>query len=438
MKYYSTNNKNIKSSFKDSVIQGLAPDKGLFFPERIPQLRKEFLSNLSDYSLQDIGFEIASAFIEDEIPANDLRQIIKETLNFEIPLLEVEKDIYSLELFHGPTCAFKDVGARFMAQCLRYFTKGTKNKITILVATSGDTGSAVANGFYSIDGIDVIILYPASKVSELQEMQLTGMDKNITALKIDGTFDDCQNLVKSAFMDSDLKEKMNLSSANSINIARLLPQSFYYFHAISQLKDVKRPIIFSVPSGNYGNLTAGLLSKKMGLNINRYIASSNINKIVPDYLTTGKFVPKPSVETISNAMDVGNPSNFDRILALYDHNYENITKDIIGYYFTDKETRSTIKKVYNNTKYILDPHGAVAYLGVMEYLQKENAIGVFFETAHPGKFAETVQTEIDSIIVIPERLKKYMKKEKKFTELKTDYSTFKKYLIDTLSINYEL
>ena len=430
MKYYSTNNKNIKSSFKDSVIKGLAPDKGLFFPEKIPQLRKEFLNNLSDYSLQDIGFEVASAFIEDEIPATDLRKIVDETLSFDIPLVEVEKDIYSLELFHGPTCAFKDVGARFMAQCLGYFTKETKDKITILVATSGDTGSAVASGFYGIEGIDVVILYPAGKVSEIQEMQLTGMDKNITALKVDGTFDDCQNLVKSAFMDLELKEKINLSSANSINIARLIPQSFYYFHAISQLNGNNKPVVFSVPSGNYGNITAGLLGKSIGLNIDKFVASSNVNKIVPDYLETGNFFPKPSIETISNAMDVGDPSNFARILALYNHNHENIKKDIYGCHFTDDETRSTIKSISEKTGYILDPHGAVGYLGLKKYLQNNNALGIFLETAHPGKFAETVQNEIKSEVGIPVRLKEYLTKGKKYIEMNTDYETFKEYLLD--------
>lgn len=429
MKYFSTNDKNIKVSFKDAVIQGLAPNKGLFFPENIPQFKDDFINNLSNYSLQNIGFKVASAFIEDEIPAHILRNIVDETLNFDIPLIEIEKDIYALELFHGPTCAFKDIGARFMARCLKYFILETKSKITILVATSGDTGSAVASGFINVEGIDVIILYPAGKVSELQEMQLTGMGKNITALKIHGTFDDCQQLVKTAFMDNDLKNKINLTSANSINIARLIPQSFYYFYAISRLKNKNKPVIISVPSGNYGNLTGGLIAKCMGLKVDKFIASSNINKIIPDYLKSGEFIPKPSKETISNAMDVGNPSNFERILALYDSNFEKIKNNISGYHFNDIETREAIRNVYKNSDYTLDPHGAVGYLGLKKDIKNKNAVGIFLETAHPAKFAEIVQNEISKDIEIPERLKEFSSKEKKYTEMKANYSELKEYLL---------
>ncbi|WP_372645200.1 threonine synthase, partial [Ancylomarina sp.] len=321
MKYFSTNNKNLSVSFKEAVIKGLAPDGGLFYPEHLPLLDKSFIDNLHNLSLAEIGFEVASHFLGDDIPSGKLKEICEDALNFPTPLVSFEPNVYSLELFHGPSCAFKDVGARFMSRCLSYFAQESDEKITILVATSGDTGSAVANGFLGIENIEVIILYPSGKVSQIQEQQLTTLGKNITALEIDGSFDDCQALVKQAFQDKDLNKKMKLSSANSINIARLIPQSFYYFYAYGQLKHQNKDLVVSVPSGNYGNLTAGLMAKQMGLPIKKFIASTNINKVVPDYLDTGKYVSKASIRTISNAMDVGAPSNFDRMMTLYQENH---------------------------------------------------------------------------------------------------------------------
>ncbi|UII28034.1 threonine synthase [Fulvivirga maritima] len=426
MQYYSTNRQVAPVSFKEAVIKGLPDDNGLFMPESIPQLPKSFFEKLSTLKLDEIGLEVATPLAEGDIPKEDLATIISDTLNFDIPAVAVKDNIYALELFHGPTLAFKDVGARFLARCLSYFSKESDQKVTVIVATSGDTGSAVAHGFLGVENVDVVILYPKGKVSYLQEKQLTTLGQNITALEVDGNFDDCQKLVKTAFLDKELNQKMKLTSANSINIARLIPQSFYYFWAKAQLPE--KDLVFSVPSGNYGNLTAGLLAKKMGLDIKGFVASSNINDIVPNYLTSGKYEPMASKATISNAMDVGNPSNFYRLQELYDKNWDDITAEIKGFSFTDEETKKAMKEVFNETGYVMDPHGAVGYLGLKNYLlQDEQATGLFLETAHPAKFKDTVE-EVIGEVDIPERLAKYADKEKKSELMSSDYEEFKNYL----------
>ncbi|MBL6449808.1 threonine synthase [Fulvivirga sp. 29W222] len=426
MQYYSTNHKTSPVSFKEAVIKGLPDDNGLFMPERIPELPKSFFSSLHKLSLAEIGYNVAESFVDEDIPGSALYKLIEDTMNFDIPVQEVEKDTYALELFHGPTLAFKDVGARFLARCLSHFSGGEAKKVTVLVATSGDTGSAVAHGFLGVENVDVVILYPKGKVSKLQEQQLTTLGQNITALEIDGTFDDCQRMVKSAFLDKELNNRMQLTSANSINMARLIPQSFYYFWAKAQLPD--HDLVFSVPSGNYGNLTAGLLAKKMGLDIKGFIASSNINDVVPNYLASGKFSPTASKQTISNAMDVGNPSNFYRMLDLYENDWDKITEEIKGYSFNDDETREAMKAVYGLTGYTLDPHGAVGYLGLKNYLKDHQATGIFLETAHPAKFKDVVDEVIGNVDV-PERLAQYMDKEKKSIEMESEFEELKKFLI---------
>lgn len=420
MKYYSTNKSVPEVSYEEAIVKGLPEDNGLFMPERIEALPQSFIDGLKDSSLQEIGYQVASRFIEDEIPEKDLRQIVNETLAFDIPAVEVEKDIYSLELFHGPTLAFKDVGARFLARCLSYFSSKEARKATILVATSGDTGSAVAHGFLGLENINVVILYPKGKVSDIQEKQLTTLGQNITALEVDGTFDDCQALVKKSFLDKPVKAKYHLTSANSINMARLIPQSFYYFWAYAQVKD-DRPVYISVPSGNYGNLTAGLLAQKMGLPIDRYIASANANDIVPNYLSNGIFDPRASVQTISNAMDVGNPSNFARMLDLFKEDVNAFRDHISGYSYTDEETRICMQEVYKQHGYMLDPHGAVGYLGLKEYMKDKDGIGVFFETAHPAKFGDVVEETINTKIEIPTRLQEYVDKTKVSIEMENSY-----------------
>ena len=423
MNYYSTKGNVATASFSEAVIKGLPEDNGLYMPEHIPQLSKDFFANLHNKTLSEIGFEVARPFVGDCLTAATLKAIVEETLNFPIPLVEVEENIFSLELYHGPTCAFKDVGARFLARCLSNFTK---EKITVLVATSGDTGSAVANGFLAVPNVDVVILYPKGKVSNLQELQLTTLGQNITALEVDGSFDDCQRLVKAAFLDKALNAKMKLTSANSINIARLVPQSFYYFWAMAQLPE-KKDVVFSVPSGNYGNLTAGLLAKAMGLPIKGFVAASNANDIVPKYLHTGLYESKPSLQTISNAMDVGDPSNFGRMIALYQESLALITKDVVGFSFTDEETKTVMKKVFEEKQYVLDPHGAIGYLGIKNYLENNKATGVFLETAHPAKFLDTVN-EVIGEVEIPERLKAYLSKEKKSIEMGSSYEEFEEFL----------
>lgn len=431
MKYYSTNNKEITASLKDAVIKGLAPDKGLYMPERIPQLPKEFFDNIGNMSLQEIGFEVASALFGEDIEAETLRKIVYETLNFDIPLRHVAENRYSLELYHGPTLAFKDVGARFMARLLGYFNAQESDElVNVLVATSGDTGSAVANGFLGVPGVRVFVLYPKGKVSKIQESQFTTLGQNITALEIDGTFDDCQALVKNAFMDSELNSLMKLTSANSINVARFLPQMFYYFYAYAQLAKQGLPldnVVVSVPSGNFGNICSALIGKAMGLPIKRFIAANNANDIFYSYLQTGEYNPKPSVSTIANAMDVGDPSNFARIVDLYNHSHKAIVAEISGCTYSNEQIAETLAYTYRNEGYLLDTHGAVAYRSLLEGLKPEE-IGVFIETAHPAKFKATVEEIIKDEVAIPERLAAFMRGEKKSVNLPKDFDSFKAYL----------
>ncbi len=431
MKYYSTSNSNYKVSFQEAVTKGLSPDGGLFMPEFIPKLEKSFFDNLDNYSIQEIGLEVAKLFIEDEIPTADLKNIIDDAINFDAPLAELDNNISILELFHGPTLAFKDFGARFMARTMSYFLRNQNQEVNILVATSGDTGSAVASGFYGIEGINVYLLYPSGKVSEIQEKQLTTFDKNIIALEIDGTFDDCQTLVKAAFVDDEINAKMKLSSANSINIARLIPQSFYYFNAYKQIKNKLDEIIFSIPSGNLGNITAGLFAKKMGLPISRFIGATNSNSIFTEFMKSGKYEPRPSVQTLSNAMDVGAPSNLARIQSLY-NKHEFILKDIASNTHNDSETIEKIKEINKKYNYIIDPHGAVGLLALEQYVTEEkidNYSAVVFETAHPAKFKDTVENALDITIKIPEALQKSISKEKKSIFLSSDFTTFKDFLM---------
>jgi threonine synthase len=417
MKYYSTSRLVPEVSFQEAIFNGLPEDNGLYMPEYIERLPNNFFDKIDDLTLPEIGYQVAQTFIGEEIDSESLKRIIEETLNFDIPLVKVEEDVYSLELFHGPTLAFKDIGARFLARCLSYFSAQSQKKSTILVATSGDTGSAVAHGFLGLENIKVVILYPKGKVSNIQEKQLTTLGQNISTLEVDGTFDDCQALVKQAFLDKSLKAKYALTSANSINIARLIPQSFYYFWAFKQLKDKNKPMVVSVPSGNYGNITAGLFAKKMGLPIAKFIASTNVNDIIPEYLKTGEFNPKASLQTISNAMDVGNPSNFYRLIELYNKDLAAISKELKGVSFDDEATKEVMLEVYKKTNYELDPHGAVAYLGLKSLLKTETEQGVFFETAHPAKFIEVVEEVLDKKVDIPERLAACMTKEKQATSI---------------------
>ncbi len=428
MKFYSTNHKTAPVSFKDAVIQGLADDKGLFYPERIPLRPISFYKRLPELTLSEIAFEFLKSFVGNELSDFALKSLLEDALDFEIPLVKLGEDEYALELFHGPTMAFKDVGARIMARFLSKFTE--RSKVTILVATSGDTGSAVAQGFYNIEDIDVVVLYPKNQVSNIQEKQFTTLGGNITALEVNGTFDDCQRMVKAAFVDHELKQKLYLSSANSINIARLLPQAVYYFYAYGQLKDLSKPLVVSVPSGNYGNLTAGLIAKRSGLPVNRFIAVSNRNDVVPEYFKTGLFQPRPSVSTISNAMDVGDPSNFARMLEMYGNSLVGMKEDITAYSFTDQETILEMKHIYQKYNYILDPHGAVAHLGLSAYMKKHNVSGVFLETAHPAKFRETVEQALPVKVKISEQLRNSLEKEKLSVEISNSIEDLKQFLLN--------
>ena len=428
MKYYSLNKIAPKVNFQQAVIQGLAPDKGLYFPESISKLPQSFFDSIENLSNEEIAFEVISPFVGNEIPEKELRQIISETLSFDFPLVKVDENIYSLELFHGPTMAFKDVGARFMSRCLAYFNKGKELKNTVLVATSGDTGGAVASGFLGVKGVEVVILYPSGKVSDIQEKQLTTLGQNITALEVDGVFDDCQDMVKKAFLDEDLKFK-NLTSANSINIARWLPQMFYFFFAYKALKKENKPLVISCPSGNFGNICAGILAKKLGLPIEHFVASTNINDTVPEFLKTGKYDPKPSKATISNAMDVGNPSNFIRIQELYGNDLDHFKNDFSSYSFSDAGTEKAISEIYKNSKYIAEPHGAVGYLGLKKELEKHpNAIGIFLETAHPIKFSDAVEAILTVKLPIPEQIESVLDKEKKSLKI-SNYKDLKSFLL---------
>jgi threonine synthase len=443
MQYYSTNKQSSLVSFKEATINGQAPDKGLYFPEKIPAIDPQFTKDIEKYSNEEIAFKVIQPYVNESIPADKLQQIVKETINFPIPLISLDDptvpagrqvatgSVFSLELFHGPTLAFKDVGARFMSRCLGYFVKGNDQKVTVLVATSGDTGGAVANGFYDVDGIDVVILYPSGKVSPVQEKQLTTLGKNIHALEIEGNFDDCQQMVKNAFTDEDLKKKRFLTSANSINVARWLPQQFYYFFAYKQWPDKNNPPVISVPSGNFGNICAGLLAHHSGLPVSHFIAACNANDVIPKFMQTQVFEPQPARPTLSNAMDVGNPGNFIRILEMFRHYFPELKKILSAVSITDEETTDTISKVYKQYNYILDPHGAVGYLALKQYLEnRPGEKGIFLETAHPVKFPEAVEKATGKKIDLPASVKDMIMNKKIAIKMKPDYNYLKSYLLD--------
>ena len=431
MKYYSTNKQASDATLEEAVVRGLAGDKGLYMPREIKPLPASFYEEIENLSFQEIAYRVADAFFGEDVPADVLKQIVYDTLSFDTPVVKVKDNIYSLELFHGPTLAFKDVGGRFMARLLGYFIrKEGKKQVNVLVATSGDTGSAVANGFLGVEGIHVYVLYPKGKVSEIQEKQFTTLGRNITAIEVDGTFDDCQALVKNAFMDEELKAHMQLTSANSINVARFLPQAFYYFYAYAQMKKLGKTdnLVICVPSGNFGNITAGLFGKRMGLPVKRFIAANNRNDIFYQYLKTGVYTPRPSIATIANAMDVGDPSNFARILDLYGGSHEAISSEISGETYTDEQIRETVQKAYEETGYLLDPHGACGYRALAEGL-KPGETGVFLETAHPAKFLQTVESIIGTQVSIPEKLQAFMRGTKQSIPMSKDFTSFKAYLM---------
>ena len=432
MKYYSTNKKAPMATLEKAVVKGLAEDKGLYMPENIKPLPKEFFDNIDNMSFQEIAYTVADAFFGEDVDADSLKKIVYDTLAFDCPVVPVSDNIYTLELFHGPTLAFKDVGARFMARLLQYFLKKENNgsEVNVLVATSGDTGSAVANGFLGVDGIKVYVLYPKGKVSPIQECQFTTLGKNITAIEVDGVFDDCQALVKSAFMDADLNAHMKLTSANSINVARFLPQAFYYFYAYAQMKKQGKAdqMVMCVPSGNFGNICAALFGHRMGLPIKRFVAANNANDIFYNYLQTGKYNPQPSKATLANAMDVGDPSNFARIYDLYKGDHKAITSLISGATYKDEQIRETMRQCHKETGYVLDPHGACGYQALKDLLQP-GEYGVFCETAHPAKFKEKVDDILSTDIEIPARLQAFMKGTKQSVEMAKDFADFKAYLL---------
>ena len=428
MHYYSTSNREVKIGLKEAVIKGLAPDRGLFMPSTVPVLSRKTLEGFRNMELPAIAVTLAQTLFGEDIPESELKKITEEAINFDTPLVRVEEGLYALELFHGPTLAFKDVGARFLARLLGYFTKELDEDIHVLVATSGDTGSAVANGFLGVEGIRVHVLYPSGGVTPLQEKQFTTLGKNITALEVEGSFDDCQRLVKEAFMDEELTGHMTLTSANSINLARFLPQSFYYFRAWAQLKPGTKAF-FSVPSGNYGNMTAGLVAREMGLPVHTFLSVNNLNDVVASYLLTGRFNPRPSTPTIANAMDVGDPSNFDRILDLFNQNYEWITQHMVGYSYTDNEIREVIGQVYREKGYLCDPHGATGYRAAKSFRKEHTELtGIFLETAHPAKFRESVEEVIGEAVEVPERLAAFADKEKQAVRIQPGYKEFRQYL----------
>ncbi|MDN3654802.1 threonine synthase [Ferruginibacter paludis] len=430
MQYYSTNHQSPKVDFKQATINGQAPDKGLYFPEQIPPLPTGFIDNIGDYSNEEIAYQVIKPYVGDTIPETELRRIVNETVNFEIPLVKITEAIFSLELYHGPTLAFKDIGARFMSRCLGYFVKDLGKKVTVLVATSGDTGGAVANGFYDVNGVEVVILYPSGKVSSVQEKQLTTLGKNIHALEVDGTFDDCQQMVKQVFTDEALNNQLFLTSANSINVARWLPQQFYYFFAYKQWAQKNNPPVISVPSGNFGNICAGILAHFSGLPVKHFIAACNANDVVPDFMETEKYTPKKAIATISNAMDVGNPSNFIRILEIFHHQFASLKKDFSSCSISDAETKATLQKVYKEEGYLLDPHGAVGYLALQEYL-KENPDekGIVLETAHPVKFYDVVEPVIGEAVPIPPTVQQQLLLQKNSTKMAADAGLLKTFLL---------
>ena len=440
MKYYSTNGKAPLADLEKAVVKGLAEDRGLYMPERINKLPKAFFDDIQDLTFKDIAYNVAASFFGEDVDGDGLQDLVYDTLSFDCPVVKVEENIYALELFHGPTLAFKDVGARFMARLLQYFLRqsgsvgqgsaSTNGTVNVLVATSGDTGSAVANGFLGVEGIHVYVLYPKGKVSPIQECQFTTLGKNITAIEVDGVFDDCQALVKAAFMDEELNSHMKLTSANSINVARFLPQAFYYFNAYARMKKLglADKLVMCVPSGNFGNICAALFGHEMGLPFQRFIAANNANDVFYHFLQTGKYEPKPTIQTLANAMDVGDPSNFARIYDLYGKSHERISSLISGATFTDEQIRETMRQCYKETGYILDPHGACGYRALKEGLKKDE-VGVFCETAHPAKFKEKVDSILSTDIEIPERLAAFMKGKKQSVEMSKDFADFKQYLM---------
>jgi threonine synthase len=430
MKYYSLNKTAPAASFKEATIKGLAPDKGLYFPEIVPKHDAAFFADIENYSNEEIALRIIEPYVSDEIPAIELKRIVEETINFDIPLKPINEEIFSLELYHGPTLAFKDVGARFMSRCLGYFVKNNDKKVTVLVATSGDTGGAVANGFYNVNGVEVVILYPSGKVSSVQEKQLVTLGNNIHAIEVNGNFDDCQQMVKRAFSDATLNDKLFLTSANSINVARWLPQQFYYLFAWKQWADKNNPPVISVPSGNFGNICAGILAHVSGLPVKQFIAACNANKVVPEFLATQNYQPQKAIATISNAMDVGDPSNFVRILELFHHQFKDLTNALSSASISDEETRKTISEVYQNENYLLDPHGAVAYAALKNFQQKHPAQkGFILETAHPVKFYDVVEPVINEKISVPESVKALLSKEELSTFMEANFEDLKEFLL---------
>ena len=434
MLFYSTKTKSLEASLEEAVFRSLPQDNGLYMPIAIPRISPEFLEGIETKSFKEIAVEVAYTLLADDISRQDIEKIIDKAYDFEAPVKQITPDDYVLELFHGPSMAFKDFGARFMAALMSYFLLRSKKEIKILVATSGDTGGAVAQGFYNVPGVSVTILYPSGKVSDIQEKQLTTLGNNITAIEVDGTFDDCQKLVKEAFLDSELTSKYNLASANSINIARLIPQSFYFFSAYAQLKKLGKPIVFSVPSGNFGNLSAGLLAYRMGLPVEHFIAATNLNDAVPRYLENGTYQPLASVETISNAMDVGNPSNFVRMVRFFDDDWKLVTEKISGFSYNDEQTRKTMREIYGNVNYVLCPHTAVAFRGLQDFRQKQGGdfTGVFLSTAHPAKFIDLVEETLGKTIEIPERLKLLLSIEKVSIKMDASFYSFKNLLMSSL------
>ncbi len=429
MQYYSTNHHAPNVSFKEATIQGQAPDKGLYFPEQIPVLPKSFFDSIDQYSNEEIAYKVIAPYVGDTIPENELRRIVNETVNFDIPLKLINDGIFSLELYHGPTLAFKDIGARFMSRCLGYFVKNQQKKVTVLVATSGDTGGAVANGFYNVEGVDVVILYPSGKVSSVQEKQLTTLGKNIHALEVEGSFDDCQQMVKQAFTDKALNEQLFLTSANSINVARWLPQQFYYFFAYKQWADKNNAPVISVPSGNFGNICAGILAHVSGLPVQHFIAACNANDVVPSFMQTEKYEPKKAIATISNAMDVGNPSNFIRILEIFEHQFVNLKKVLSSCSISDAETKATLLQVYQQYNYLLDPHGAVGYHALQNYLQlNPMQKGIVLETAHPVKFYDVVEPITGDLVTIPAAIQQQLQLEKKAIKIAASTTLLKDFL----------
>jgi threonine synthase len=437
MQYFSTNHQSPEVDFKQATINGQAPDKGLYFPERIPAISKELIENITQYSNEEIAYQVMKPYVGDTIPEAELRRIVGETINFDIPLVKVTDAIYALELYHGPTLAFKDVGARFMSRCLGYFVNhstpglANKKKVTVLVATSGDTGGAVANGFYEVEGIEVVILYPSGKVSSVQEKQLTTLGKNIHALEIEGSFDDCQQMVKQAFTDEALRQQLFLTSANSINVARWLPQQLYYFFAYKQWADKLHPPVISVPSGNFGNICAGILALRSGLPVQHFIAACNANDVVPQFMQTQQYTPKNAVATISNAMDVGNPSNFIRILEIFQHQFADLENVLSSCSISDEATKATLQLVYQKNNYLLDPHGAVGFLALEQYLQSHSELkGIVLETAHPVKFYDVVEPVIGELVPIPEAIQHQLSLQKKSIKMEAKGELLKRFLLE--------